>query len=223
MVGAPLAVGVFGGTFDPIHAGHLRLARALRDELRLSEVRLIPAGDPYHRDRAPEANAEQRLAMARLAIEGETGLVVDDREVRQGRPSYTVETLASLRAELGPDTPIHCLIGGDSLATLDTWRRWREIFALAHVAVALRPGFDPAGLPEAVAAEWRARQVTDFPNRTPSGTIRALTLPPMNISATELRARLGRGEAVDGLIDPAVLAYIKAERLYGGATTARPT
>ncbi|TCP13664.1 nicotinate-nucleotide adenylyltransferase [Crenobacter luteus] len=222
MVSPDRAVGVFGGTFDPIHAGHLRLARALRDELSLSEVRLIPAGDPYHREAAPLASAEQRLAMARLAVAGEPGLVVDEREVRRGRPSYTVETLAELRAELGPDVPIWCLIGGDSLAQLATWRRWRELFALAHLAVALRPGFDPATLPEPVAAEWRQRQVSDFPNRTPSGTIRALTLPPMDISATDLRARLGQGAAVDGLIAPAVLAYIEAGHLYG-AGAARPT
>lgn len=208
------AVGVFGGTFDPIHAAHLRLARALRDELALTEVRLIPAGNPYHRDGAPAASAVHRLNMVQLAITGEPGLAADNREVLRGRPAYTVETLESLRAELGPDVPLWCLVGADSFAGLDRWHRWQDLFRLANLAVALRPGVALDHLPAALQHEWETRQVPDFPNRTPSGTIRALTLPPVDVSATELRARLAAGLPVDDLIAPAVADYIQRHGLY---------
>ncbi|MCW3480268.1 nicotinate-nucleotide adenylyltransferase [Neisseriaceae bacterium JH1-16] len=209
-----VGLGLFGGTFDPIHAAHLRLARALRDELDLAEVRLTPAGDPYHRSEQPGANAAHRLAMVEAAIAGEPRLTVDDREVRRQRPAYTVETLEELRAELGPTEPLWLLIGGDSLATLDSWWRWEDLFGLANLAVALRPGFSVDALPAAVARHWQVRQVTDFPNQAASGTIRALTLPPVDVSATAIRARLQAGGPADGLVPDAVLAYIARHGLY---------
>jgi nicotinate-nucleotide adenylyltransferase len=208
------AVGVFGGTFDPIHAAHLRMARALRDELQLTEVRLIPAGNPYHRSVSPGASAEHRLAMVKLAIEGEPGMVADDREIRRERPAYTVETLESLRADLGPDVPLWCLIGADAFAGLTRWYRWRELFKLAHLAVAMRPGSTFSTLPDLLRQEWETRQVSDFPNRTPSGTIRALTLPPVELSATELREKLAAGDPVNGLLAPPVADYIQRHGLY---------
>ncbi|TIC81174.1 nicotinate-nucleotide adenylyltransferase [Crenobacter intestini] len=207
-------VGVYGGTFDPFHNAHLRLARALRDELALDEVRLIPAGRPYHRDSGPHADAEQRLAMVRLGIAGETGLTADAREVVSARNAYTVETLEALRAELGQDTELWCLIGSDSLEHLDRWHRWRELFALANLAVAIRPGFDAARLAPAVRAEWDARQVSDFSNRTPCGTIRALALTPVALSATEIRRRLAAGDDVADCVPEAVAAHIRRLGLY---------
>ncbi|WP_440028937.1 nicotinate-nucleotide adenylyltransferase [Chromobacterium amazonense] len=207
-------IGVFGGTFDPIHHAHLRMARAFAAELQLDEVRLIPAGQPYHRDSGPRASPAERLEMVRLAVAGEPALRADDREIRRPRAAYTVETLRELRAELGPAAELWFLIGGDSLAQLSSWKAWRELFALANLAVALRPGFDPDQLPPPVLDEWRTRQVHDFSNRTASGTIRPLALPPLDLSATRLRAMLAADEAVDGLIDPAVLAYIRRQGLY---------
>ncbi|POZ61266.1 nicotinate-nucleotide adenylyltransferase [Chromobacterium alticapitis] len=207
-------IGVFGGTFDPIHHAHLRMARAFAAELQLDEVRLIPAGQPYHRDRGPHASPAQRLDMVRLAIAGDAALSADAREVRRDRPAYTVDTLRELRAELGDKAELWFLIGGDSLAALDRWKDWRELFPLANLAVAMRPGFDPAALPPVIRQEWQARQVSDFSNRTASGTIRPLALPPFDLSATALRARLAADEAVDGLIAPAVLAYIRQHGLY---------
>jgi len=209
-----LSVGIFGGTFDPIHSAHLRVACALRDELALTEVRLIPAGNPYHRSATPGASPEQRLKMVELAVAGEPGLVADDREIRRERPAYTVETLESLRAELGPTVPLWCLIGADAFAGLARWYRWRDLFSLANLAVALRPGSSLGELPELLRREWETRQVSDFPNRTPSGTIRALTLPPVELSATELRGKLAAGEPVDGLLNPAVADYIQRHGLY---------
>ncbi|MEO3953981.1 nicotinate-nucleotide adenylyltransferase [Chromobacterium piscinae] len=207
-------VGVFGGTFDPVHHAHLRMARAFADELALDEVRLIPAGQPYHRQEGPRASAAQRLDMVKLAIAADARLTVDEREIRRHRPAYTVDTLRELRAELGAAAELWFLVGGDSLAALSSWKDWRELFRLANLAVAMRPGFDPAALPPEVRQEWQARQVSDFSNRTVSGTIRPLALPPLDLSATRLRAQLAADEPVEGLIDPAVLAYIRQQRLY---------
>ncbi|MEN2426790.1 nicotinate-nucleotide adenylyltransferase [Chromobacterium vaccinii] len=207
-------VGVFGGTFDPVHHAHLRMARAFADELALDEVRLIPAGQPYHRQEGPRASAAQRLDMVKLAIAADARLAVDEREIRRHRPAYTVDTLRELRDELGAAAELWFLVGGDSLAALSSWKNWRELFRLANLAVAMRPGFDPAALPPEVRQEWQTRQVSDFSNRTASGTIRPLALPPLDLSATRLRAQLAADEPVEGLIDPAVLAYIRRQRLY---------
>ncbi len=114
-------VGMFGGTFDPVHAAHLRMAEAFFTQCQLDQLRLIPAGNPYHRDNGPQASAEQRLAMVQLAIADRSGWLADDREVRRARPAYTVETLEELRAELGPDCQLWLLIGGDSLHNLPRW------------------------------------------------------------------------------------------------------
>ncbi|MEQ6291290.1 nicotinate-nucleotide adenylyltransferase [Vogesella sp. GCM10023246] len=205
-------VGMFGGTFDPIHAAHLRMAEAFVAQCRLDELRLIPAGNPYHRDSGPQASAEQRLAMVQLAIAGRAGWQADDREVRRSRPAYTVETLEELRAELGPACQLWLLIGGDSLHQLPGWQRWQHILQLANIAVAVRPGFDAANLPAVLQPYWR--QVPDFSNSAASGTIRALTLPPVPLSATLLRHKLAGGEDCSGLIAPAVMQYITRHRLY---------
>lgn len=137
---APL--GVLGGTFDPIHTGHLRLAEEAREALGLGGVRLIPAGQPPHRGE-PGSTAEDRLAMARLAAAGNPGFMVDDGEVRAQQKSYTVLTLERLRAEIGPRRPLVLILGADAFAGLPTWHRWTDLFALAHLAVANRPGYAP--------------------------------------------------------------------------------
>ncbi|WP_374419757.1 nicotinate-nucleotide adenylyltransferase [Chromobacterium sp.] len=209
-----MRLGLFGGTFDPIHNAHLRMAEAFAAELALDEVRLVPAGRPYHRSHGPHATPAQRLAMAELAVDDYPRLAVDAREVHRPGAAYTIDTLAELRAESGPDAELWFLIGGDSLATLHTWKRWDELLHFANLAVALRPGFDPAALPAPIQPLWRARQVYDFSNRTASGTIRPLALPPVDIAATDIRLRLARGDAVDDVLPPAVLAYIRQHRLY---------
>ncbi len=208
------SLGLFGGTFDPIHLGHLRLAEAFRDELALDEVRLIPAGQPYHRAQGPAASAADRLTMTRLAIEGLPRLCVDDRETRRERPAYTIDTLEEIRADIGAEPALWLLIGGDSLAGLGSWRRWTELFSLANIAVALRPGFSAEALPEPVRREWLSRQVIDFPNSTASGTMRPLALPPRDISATDIRRRLRHGDAPEEFISAPVLAYIRERGLY---------
>lgn len=136
-------IGLLGGTFDPIHFGHLRPALELYETLDLEQLRIIPCGTPPHRD-PPCANGEQRLAMLRLALAGQPGLVIDPRELQRPGPSYMVDTLISLREELG-DVPLALIIGMDAFHGLERWHRWRELVDLCHLIVIHRPGWqEPA-------------------------------------------------------------------------------
>ena len=137
-------IGIFGGTFDPIHYGHLRTAFELLQALRLTEVRFMPAGNPPHRE-SPVANAEVRLQMVMAATEGQHGFLVDDREIRREGPSYSVDTLATLRAE-HPDRSLCLIVGMDAFLGLPKWYQWREILQLSHVVVAHRPGWRAPGM-----------------------------------------------------------------------------
>jgi nicotinate-nucleotide adenylyltransferase len=214
-----LPIGVFGGTFDPIHRGHLELAREVRKALTLASVRVIPAGDPPHRA-APVATAVQRLAMVELAVEGIDGLVADRREIDRPGRSYTVLTLASLRDEFATQ-PLALIVGADAFAGLPAWHRWTEIFTLAHVVVVARPGQSlEDSMPELLRREWVPRLVSD-PARlgtSPAGLILVQSITPHDISASSIRAQLARGAAgiaaVRGLLPPAVLAYIDRNQLY---------
>jgi nicotinate-nucleotide adenylyltransferase len=212
-------LGIFGGTFDPIHCGHLELARELRDALGFSAVRFIPAGDPPHRA-APVATAAHRLAMVELAIAGRPGLQVDAREIHRPGRSYTVPTLEELRKE-EPSRPLALIVGADAFLGLPTWHRWREIFALAHVVVVGRPGVTiEDGMPAALADEWSRRRLTDAAElgRTAAGSLLVQAVTAHPISASVIRAQLARGDegvaAVRGLLPAAVLAYIDRNRLY---------
>jgi nicotinate-nucleotide adenylyltransferase len=211
------ALGILGGTFDPIHNGHVELAREVRAALGLAAVRLIPAGDPPHRA-APVATAAHRIEMVELAIEGIAGLEIDAREIDRPGRSYTVETLESLRAE-APERPLALIVGADAFIGLPTWHRWRDLFALAHIVVVARPGvaIDDA-MPAAVAEEWMRRR-TDDPGalaKSPAGHIFVQAITPHPISASSIRTALvdGNTNAVKGLLAPAVLAYIERNRLY---------
>ena len=211
------ALGILGGTFDPIHYGHLELAREAMAAAGLAAVRLIPAGDPPHRS-APVASATQRLAMVELAVAGYHGLTVDAREINRAGRSYTVLTLEELRAETGAES-LALIVGADAFLDLPTWYRWRELFLLAHVIVVARPGtvFD-GHLPTVLAPEWQRRySATPGALRAaPAGAIIRVAITPRPISASTIRAALahGDGAAVRGLLPPAVLAYIERNRLY---------
>ncbi|MDR7193140.1 nicotinate-nucleotide adenylyltransferase [Luteimonas terrae] len=212
---------VYGGTFDPIHFGHLAIACAARDALDCT-VRLMPAGDPPHRA-PPGADGATRAAMVALAIEGVQGLVLDHRELeRQGR-SYTVDTLAELRDELGPSKPLAWLVGADSLLGLPGWHRWRDLFALAHLVVAERPGsaLDAqllAGLADALQDRW-TRQAADLQSQ-PAGRVLRLHQPLSHVSATAVRARLAAGASTADCLPPRVAAFIHEKGLYGAAARA---
>jgi len=212
-------IGIFGGTFDPIHYGHLRLAQDLAEGLRLAQVRFIPAGEPWHR-RAPRATAPQRLEMVRLACAGNPLFAVDEREVASHAPGYTVDTLTALRAELGEAQPLCLLLGADAFLGLETWHHWRELFGLAHIAVARRPGFPPlhqnSDMPAALRAEFAARCTEDFsPLQTEAaGCIFVQTITALDISATRIRADIARGADPRYLLPDAVLGYIHEHHLY---------
>lgn len=212
-------VAILGGTFDPVHYGHLHLADDVRKALGIREVRLVPAADPPHRD-APRTSARDRVAMLDIAVRAFPGLVVDTREIDRGGKSYTVETLEGLRAER-PGTPLWLLVGADQFRSLPAWHRWRELFDLAHVVVVPRPGIAvDSGLPDAVAEELSARRVRDPAalRRTIGGSIYIQPVAPHPISSTAIRSALvaGDGNPVEsaGLLPPAVLAYIESNGLY---------
>ena len=211
---APL--GILGGTFDPIHFGHLRLAEEARQQLGLARVRLIPAGRPAHRG-APGAHAEQRLAMTQLAAAGNTALEVDAAEVLSNAPSYTVPTLERLRSELGKQQPLVLLLGADAFAGLPSWHRWRSLFELAHIAVATRPGhsLDTEALQPELAAACEARAAdAKALAKSPAGCILRFPITPLDISATAIRGACARLESPRYLLPDGVVDYIAQHRLY---------
>lgn len=217
----------YGGSFDPVHLGHLAIARAVRDRLG-AEVALVPAADPPHKA-LTHAGAGDRAEMLELAVAGEPDMRVDRRELDREGPSFTVDTLRLVRAEQGPYRPIAWVIGSDSLLQLDTWHRWRELFAHGHVLAIERPGspLDPARV-EALAFNvhrgiaFRRRDAAALAD-APAGGYAVLSLPELRPeSSTEVRRRLATGGDWPAMVAPAVAAYIRRRRLYvnGPATAA---
>jgi nicotinate-nucleotide adenylyltransferase len=204
-----------GGTFDPIHFGHLRPALEVYQALNLQEVRLIPARVPPHR-RPPLASAEQRLAMVRAAIAGEPGLSVDTRELERAGPSYTMDTLTSLRAELGP-TPLCLIVGLDTLGTLHTWHRWKEFLQLGHLVVVQRPGAIPPTEGE-VAEQLRGRSTEDAARLAlrPAGLVLHLPVTQFGISGSYIRTLLAAGKSPRYLLPDGVWEIIKQQGIYCG-------
>jgi len=206
-------VGVFGGTFDPIHFGHLRTAFELLHALRLGEVRLVPAGSPPHRG-VPLCDARHRLDMVRAAVADQPGFVVDDREVRRQGPSYTVLTLRELREEL-PGRPICLLLGMDAFLGLPQWHEWHSVLDLAHVVVAHRPGWSAPGsgtLGELLAA--RGTQRVEDLQATEAGRIHVRAVTQLEISSTELRDLIVAGQDPRYLLPDAVRALIRDTGCY---------
>lgn len=206
-------IGILGGTFDPVHFGHIRLAIEMRERLGLAEVRLLPAGQPRLRT-TPHASATERLEMLNCAIRPIAGLVSDARELEGNGPTYTVETLASMRDEVG-DTPLCLLIGMDAFTRLEAWYRWHELFDLCHIAVAHRTG---AALRTggALAEVVEERRCTD-PARlgqAPAGRVIDVDAPLLDISATQIREAIASGRSIHGLVPRAVEDYISSHRLY---------
>lgn len=211
-------LGLFGGTFDPLHVAHLRLAIEAREALGLAEVCFIPAGSPALRD-APRCAAVHRLAMVERALADAPGFSVDATEVSgpAGRPSYTVETLERQRLLYGARRPLVMLLGADAFARLEAWHRWRELFGLAHIAVATRAGHElrfGAGN-TALDGEFAARQgdAADLAD-APAGRIVCFAITALEISATAIRRRLALGLGVRYLVADAVLDYIESHQLY---------
>lgn len=211
-------VGILGGTFDPVHFAHLRLAEEIADALSLSRVLLIPAAVPPHRSQ-PVASAAHRLAMVRLATEDNPRFSVDARELRRAGASYSYDSLRELRNEYG-ERPLCMLMGADAFVQLSTWHRWTEIFELAHLVVARRPGFPleqlAASLPGSLKAEYLRRHAPtpECVRLAPAGRIVTHELTALDVSATALRALIAGGESLRYLLPDAVIAYIHEHRLY---------
>ena len=212
-------IGILGGTFDPIHYGHLRLGEELGEVLKLEEVRLLPSGTPPHRS-APVASSEHRLAMTRLAVQGNSRFQVDDREIHRAGPGYMFDTLTSMRAESGPTQPLVLLLGADAFLELATWHRWHELFGLAHIAVAHRPGFPVerwAGqMPQPLAREYTSRLMHQplAVHLSPAGGVVVVPFTALDISATALRDLLQTGRSPRYLLPAPVLDYIRSNNLY---------
>ena len=209
-------LGIFGGTFDPIHFGHLRPAWELREALGLEEVRMIPSALPPHRE-TPGAGAEHRLAMLRLGLGDAPGLVIDERELDRSGPSYTVDTLNSFRDEFG-DRPLCLLLGTDAFLGLASWHRWRELPELAHIVVAHRPGWtiEKETLEPELNALFEARRVA-APAALAERSAGGVWLQPVSqleIAATTIRELVRAGRDPRFLLPQAVADYIREQGLY---------
>ena len=212
-------IGILGGTFDPVHYGHLRLAQELAEAIHMAEVRIIPAGTPPHRA-APQVTAEQRLEMVKLAAAGNPLFTVDDREFRRSGPGYSIDTLTELRREIGETRPLCMLLGADAFLELATWHRWRELFGLAHLVVAHRPGFPPDSwperMPQPLAREYEARLLHQpfAVHLSPAGGIATQAIAALDISGSMIRDSLARGVSPRYLLPDPVLDYIRSHKLY---------
>ncbi len=199
-----------------MHRGHVALAEAALAGLPLAEVLWLPSGSPGHRA-PPVASARDRLAMLRLATAGNWRYRIDASELERGEPTYTVHTLTRLRAELGETQPLVLLLGSDSFLSLPTWLRWRELFGLAHIAVASRPGYgasDGASAPELSTEVARRSARPDELAASAAGRVARFPMPPTDISASAVRAGLAATQDMRDLLPAAVLAYIRAQQLY---------
>jgi nicotinate-nucleotide adenylyltransferase len=208
--------GILGGTFDPVHLGHVALAEAALAGLPLAEVLWLPSGSPGHRA-SPVASARDRLAMLRLATEGNPRFRIDAAELESVAPTYTVHTLTRLRAQLGKERPLVLLLGSDSFLSLPTWLRWRELFDLAHIAHVSRPGHrasDGGPVPELSAEIVRRSARPEQLAASAAGRITVFDMPPMEVSSSAIRASLAAGQDTRHLLPAAVLAYIRTQRLY---------
>ena len=190
-----LRIGIFGGSFDPVHDAHVALARLALAELQLDQLLWVPAGQPWQKDRVVTP-AEHRVEMVRLAIADEPRFEVSRIEVERSGPSYTVDTVRALHA-LHPGTSWHLVIGQDQYARLHTWHQWQALLGLVTLAIANRPDAPITADP----------QVLRVPHE-------AVTLPPMHISSTDIRGRLSQGERIDDLVPAPVARYIARHHLY---------
>jgi len=212
-------LGVFGGTFDPVHFGHLRLAEAAADSLGLAGVRWIPAGRPVLRD-APRVSAGQRLEMVRLAIAGNPRFELDAAEVEAAQPSYTVPTLERLRLTevCGRPRPLVLLVGADAFSGLSGWHRWESLLDLAHIAVAHRPGYpvEADSLPAPLSSVFRERFCTSTSDlaAAPAGRIVCFPMTQLDISATRIRNLLSNGHSTRYLLPDAVISHIQKHHFY---------
>jgi nicotinate-nucleotide adenylyltransferase len=214
---AQASIGILGGTFNPPHVGHLALARHARTQLGLQRVLLMPANSSPHKRRDQDPGAAHRLRMCELATAADEGLSACALELERPAPSYTVETLEQLRAK-HPERRWTFIAGADVAATLPSWRRPRELLELARLAVATRPGSSCEHVSLALAALLGAAA----PERELARRVSFIEMPAVDVSSSQVRERLARGEPVDELVGPRVARYIAEQRLYASREVARP-
>jgi len=205
-------IGIYGGTFNPVHYGHLRTAIEIYERLALDELRLLPCSLPAHRG-IPEVSAEMRLEMLQIAIKNYPQLRIDDRELKRTGISYMVDTLASIRAEIGEYSVLFLIIGSDAFNDLSTWYQWQRLFKYAHVVVMMRPMVTPRSLSDF----YRQRQVSDIDSlkSVASGKIYFQQVTQLDISATSIRRVFTEYKNPSFLLPESVIKYIQAHQLYG--------
>jgi nicotinate-nucleotide adenylyltransferase len=219
-------IGLLGGSFDPVHVGHLALARSAVEALALDRMIVIPTGSSWQKVANPADDAEgqtpasHRLAMTRIALQPLADSraqgcdwAVDDLEVRRSGPSYTIDTLQALRDRFGPDAALILVLGSDQVRNLATWHRWQELPDFAHIAATQRERIDLADLPPPVERFLNERGCQALPD-TPAGSIVLFQMPPVAVSATGVRAQLARGDMPGELLPPGVPEYIRQHHLY---------
>ncbi|RKZ78567.1 MAG: nicotinate-nucleotide adenylyltransferase [Gammaproteobacteria bacterium] len=205
------AIGILGGTFDPIHFGHLRPALDVAEQLELDHIRLIPSARPPHREQ-PLATPEQRLLMLHLAVKNSQQFVVDDRELHREGASYTVDTLLSLRQDF-PDSPLYLLIGTDAFFGIQTWHNWQRLIELAHIVVMQRPN-EKTIMPDELNNWYQQHLATDTDIELIAGKIWPIKVSQLEISATEIRSKITQGLTPQFLMPDAVIQLIEQLGLY---------
>lgn len=207
------AIGILGGTFDPIHMGHLRMALELYETLDLARVHILPTYQPMYR-KAPVASPEHRLAMVQCAVADEPALIVDEREIRRKGPTYTIDTVVDLKNEL-PDIPLCLIMGIDAFLNLPSWNRWEEILELAHIIVAHRPHYrlSPAGIVTDLVKE-RLQHEIGYVHENMAGGILLRPITALEISATDIRKQIAMGRNPRYLLPDSVYDYIKQNGIY---------
>ena len=213
-----MRLGLFGGTFDPIHSGHLRSAEEVRETFALDEVRFVPCGVPPHRSARPGAAARHRLEMARLAVGDTPGLGVSDVEVARPGPSYSIDTVRHFSATLAPEDELYMILGFDAFALIGSWKDWRALLTLTHVIVTSRPGFGDALSYEKIPVVVRKAFCYDpvrsgFRNEA-GREILFKRLTDVSVSASAVRELLGKGKSISGLVPSEVQRYVEAHHLY---------
>jgi len=206
-------IGLLGGTFNPVHFGHLRIALECKENLALDELRMVPCANPPHRE-MPEVSAEQRLAMLKLAMQDCADMVVDDRELKRPGESYTIDTLRSIRKEF-PESSLNLIIGSDAFQALSTWHEWQQLLEYAHLIIAKRPdNIDDKA--SDVGEQLRSCFVENYQklHEQTAGLIYVMHVSQLEISSTEIRSLFQNQKSAQFLLPEAVIHYIKQNFLY---------
>ena len=213
-----MRLGLFGGTFDPIHSGHLRSAEEVREAFALDEVRFVPCGVPPHRSGRPGAAAHHRLEMARLAVADTQGLGVSDVEIARPGPSYSIDTVRHFSGTLAPDDELYMILGFDAFSLIGSWKDWRELLTLTHVIVTSRPRFGDAlpyeKIPVVVRNAFCYHPVRSGFRNEAGREILFKRLTDVSVSASAVRELLGKGKSISGLVPSEVQRYVEDHHLY---------